>query len=385
MDIFLLGAGASAPLGLPTAEGFLKDFQPTNGNLFHAVCEHLDVKTTEADVEAIMPILEDLSQVSESCLHSLFANGRTKNIVKFDPTEFNVGGSFTSPCTPANIEKGISVVLDDLSQEAKRLYTEIKTHSLRKLKNFKYGDAFELLKGVFQRAVSENNPTKIFTTNYDLVIERAFCDNYLNLSRFWKSLGAKDLYLGFKPTALSINIFSLDSKTINTPGVISIFKLHGSVNWLSYDGNVTSSGLTVPDDPDDICVIYPGYKGVPEKEPFVTLHLEFLKSLQEADRLISIGFAFRDLYINAIIHHALSLNENLKVYAMVPGFPKDSQFSALQSSFPNRVIRLHGKLGENDLWALLEEAERPRTSLAGEVIKKFEDATSSKNRKKKRK
>ncbi|GEM_PF-839415 len=382
MDIFLLGAGASAPLGLPTAKGFLKDFQPTNNNLFYAICEYLNVKPAEADVEAIMPILEGLSQVSKSCLRSLFANGRTRNIATFKPSDFNFGDSFTSPYTKANIEKGISVVLDDLSQQAKKLYTEIKTHSLRKLKNFKYGDAFELLKGVFQKAVSEDNPTKIFTTNYDLVIERAFCDNSLNLSRFWRGLGAKDLYLGFKTTSASINIFSLDSKTVNAPGVISIFKLHGSVNWLPYDGNVTSSGLTVPNNPDEVCIIYPGYKGVPEKEPFVTLHLEFLKSLQEADRLISIGFAFRDLYINAIIHHALSLNEKLKVYAMVPEFPNDyqkdsqndyqndSQFPALQSSFPNRAIHLPGKLGENDLWDLLEEGGKLKMSPAGKVIKK---------------
>jgi hypothetical protein len=88
-------------------------------------------------------------------------------------------------------------------------------------------------------------------------------------------------------------------------------KLHGSVDWV---WGTDSNDLQVvrPNHPEfhndhrHRAIIYPGFKGVPEREPFVSFHRYFADCLKRADRVIFVGFAFRDDYLNRLIHENLS-------------------------------------------------------------------------------
>jgi hypothetical protein len=95
---------------------------------------------------------------------------------------------------------------------------------------------------------------------------------------------------------------------------IKLFKLHGSIDW-KFNSN---KELYVLDEQnltklEDNAILYPGFKGVPQIEPFKTLHKQFEISLKSGSHLIVIGFAFRDEHINSIIKEALNENKDIKV------------------------------------------------------------------------
>jgi hypothetical protein len=357
MDVFLLGAGASAPLGLPTTRGFLKDFEPETEEqeaLFHQICQLFSASPETIDIEAIFYSLENLIACSSGELKSFFNSGKVRQAFSYAPQVFNAQG-FSHPWTPTNLEKGFASILKGLSQTAKELQISIKRYVLQVLSSFDPENAFELFFPVFEPFISRKKPLIIFTTNYDIVLEKAFCPDGF-LAKKWKALGVRAFYFGFEARDL-ITVFHLNLKKVLKPGIVSLLKLHGSITWRLYKDFVIHAWKDVPFDPDSPSLIYPGYKGVPDREPFISLHLAFLHCLAKANRLISIGFAFRDPYIHALLHHALSLNSSLKVYALVPEFPEDSFFPELEQAFPGRVIHLPGKLGETSLREALAQAE----------------------------
>jgi hypothetical protein len=83
-------------------------------------------------------------------------------------------------------------------------------------------------------------------------------------------------------------------------------KLHGSVEW-SRDEQAGADGTIYLSDPlfkgsdDRHVILYPGFKGLPDREPFGTFHSYFEKILRTASRMIFIGFAFRDDHINRLL------------------------------------------------------------------------------------
>jgi hypothetical protein len=64
--------------------------------------------------------------------------------------------------------------------------------------------------------------------------------------------------------------------------------------------------------------LYPGIKGKPQKEPFISIHDIFFKRLQTVDTLIILGFAFRDPYINELIKYSKFLNKKCKMLFFNP-------------------------------------------------------------------
>lgn len=59
-------------------------------------------------------------------------------------------------------------------------------------------------------------------------------------------------------------------------------------------------------------LIFPGYKGNPEKggqETFSYPHKSLRDELKEAQHFIVIGFVFRDAHINSILREAMRSNE----------------------------------------------------------------------------
>ena len=75
-------------------------------------------------------------------------------------------------------------------------------------------------------------------------------------------------------------------------------KLHGSVDWKRENGEIICGTC---DATGDIPILYPGFKGDPEEEPFSKFHEHLRAVVREARAAIFIGFAFRDEYINGIL------------------------------------------------------------------------------------
>ncbi|WP_456463509.1 SIR2 family protein [Persephonella sp.] len=340
--VFLLGAGASAQLGLPTTKGFLSDFELSNNQLtelLNVIMKYLKVDDIEdLDIEKIFALLEEtLNSKSSLLIHILNPSISYKNNQwnkRFLTNNPNFHGSSG---VNVDLKKEVFPLLQDFFEEVLELFKELKFHVLKTLRDFSPENSFSLYWSLFNNYPFANQPLVIFTTNYDLAIEQAFLNENYDIRSEWIKKGVKDFYLGFEPRARSF-IFKLNENKLKQKEMVSVIKLHGSIDWKPQGNNIILADANIPLNPDTPYLIYPGYKGIPNKEPFLSLHFAFLEILSTAKNLITIGFAFRDSYINTIIHHTLNINKDLKVYVIAPYFPDDSLFPSLQEAFPKRVV-----------------------------------------------
>jgi hypothetical protein len=361
LDVFLFGAGASAPLGLPVSRGFLKGFKPKNTNILDLFLKYTKARNQEElDIEQVFALLEEAIKSQTSLVFYIFEPNSG-----WKPT-----GGWKRVSTPQGIIKSVNEevgsILRKFFNSAQEFYTELKSYILKVLSEFSAENAFNFYWSLFKDYPFKGRPLLIFTTNYDLVVEDAFLDEDQDIRREWINKGVRNLYLGFE-TRAKLQVFNLRKEELEKSGNVCIMKLHGSIDWKPKgkpkSKRIVLADSSVPLDPDTPFLIYPGYKGVPDEEPFLSLHLAFLDTLMKARRLIAVGFAFRDFYINSIVHHALSLNKELEVHVVVPGFPGDSLFPTLKEKFPDRVFhhqeRVELQDGEvkPDLWNLIQKVE----------------------------
>lgn len=133
------------------------------------------------------------------------------------------------------------------------------------------------------------NRFDIFTTNYDPILEYA-----LQRSEMDSMLGISG---NRHRPRLDIERWKTRKAIETNDGLLT--KLHGSVNWHK-PPNADEVYVSYPQFDGNFggrAIIYPGFKGFPEDEPFVSFHNYLEKCLSDCDAVIVIGFAFRDEYI----------------------------------------------------------------------------------------
>ncbi len=152
----------------------------------------------------------------------------------------------------------------------------------------KLSDWVQLLKGI-----EEIYPTiEIFTTNYDRVLERVIGEAEINVET------------GLKPNP---DQMGLDTTLWDSPGQPldhnrgRLTKLHGSVNWQDSNEGIIVSNPIFTGNHQNHLILYPGYKGEPDEEPFIKFHEHLKAVVQKTRAAIFIGFTFRDGYINSIL------------------------------------------------------------------------------------
>lgn len=139
--------------------------------------------------------------------------------------------------------------------------------------------------------------TEVFTTNYDLVLENA-----IRAGRLGKRIGT-----GRVTDGISIMIdpaiwhTSLEKpSTKDRAGLLT--KLHGSVDWQRDNrGRIVVGASRFTGQHPNHILIYPGFKGETQEEPFVTFHDHLRRVVVQAHAAIFIGYAFRDEFINEIL------------------------------------------------------------------------------------
>lgn len=156
----------------------------------------------------------------------------------------------------------------------------------------------------------------IFTTNYDLFIEKAI-DELLTEYRFIFNDGASGYFNRYLDSAnynKTVSYKGLNDNYINELPTINLIKPHGSVNWKNVNGDkilVTSHVV------DDCVVIKP--TGKEEQDTFLNNHFhEMLRLFQlELDKpqsvLFVIGFSFQDKHIAKMFKRALQNPELLAI------------------------------------------------------------------------
>ena len=139
---------------------------------------------------------------------------------------------------------------------------------------------------LIDKITEENKIIEIFTTNYDLILERVANEKKINTGVYRDSLD-RGLF--------DYSFADVESRNYNG----RLTKLHGSVNWKK-EGNQIS---VISNDylKGRNAILYPGSKGIPGDIHFRNMHSHLYRVSGKAELAIFIGFSFRDDYINQIL------------------------------------------------------------------------------------
>lgn len=226
---------------------------------------------------------------------------------------------------------------------------------------------------------------RIFTTNYDLVIERALDE-----------LGYPyiDGFSGTVDRRLNLAFYGLDFHRVETTSqqvlaraesALYMHKIHGSLNWRAVTERHRATGIEsvevrqVPDDSDSVdnrVLIYPttAKEGDTLAYPYSDLMRLLGDAVQQDDTaIISVGYGFADPHINRILLRSLAMNPALSVLVADPfavldehdletaeksddlvgkslveaGFrPKNTAIAALAQGSDSRIAVLTGNSGK---------------------------------------
>ncbi|WHH60975.1 SIR2 family protein [Petroclostridium sp. X23] len=254
----------------------------------------------------------------------------------------------------------------DITGELKdREYDGINGGNARKLDEAICKNIFEIIKKKEEKAdISElrkfiawldlwnrNYVKEIFTTNYDMLIERAMEKN--NVPYFDGFVGAYEPF--FWPESIEAFVGHSDL----TYNWVRVWKLHGSLNWEFRKDSSTKSSKIIRigkiGSPENELVIYPSKEkyNLSRKQPFIA-YFDRLKNYLLQGELLFIfsGYSFSDQHINEIIFNGL--RQNPRLYSIVFCF-SDDQIEAMKeycTSYLNlcvmspKLIILNGKVHE---------------------------------------
>jgi hypothetical protein len=333
--VLFLGAGASAGAFAPS-EGV--NYLPTVSQFFKKVHfpQGRDARGFEAAWQQIALWIDQARGTSENSRWPIYNAEKLFSCLELlNSAEEILPSEISIPISRTALTNGPSVRVSELLNFLKSEIVRVYSRDFPQLIESNYVELFRLLDG----CMPQTDPLIVFTTNYDTVLE-----SQIHNAKFsGQAFHAKPrLCTGFRPgnpAKWAPQVFA----EIPAPDerLIKLFKLHGSAIW-KWD---TSGGTRVPVEmdwrvptADRDCLIYFGYKSVPEEEPFKTLH-DRLKDIVLKERiLVAIGFRFEDPYIRETFDMALRANAKLHVLCCLRTEPSDA--SALRKmlvAFPDRV------------------------------------------------
>ena len=306
MILVFVGAGGSAAVDreqYPTTRRFFEKLPDDikNHPLYPPLCSFLTKQKggeENIDIEDLIGTLDEFQ-----ALHEIIRNSKT--FMGWTIQGNNSAGGHTDISHLNSLQDNhVRVLTDTLKRRVYQFYGKIPP--------MKELETWVLL----LRGLQKIDPDiEIFTTNYDRVLEEAT-----------QSAGTNIEY-GIGPSSnridscLDLSFWTFEKRPFSNGRRGLLTKLHGSVNWQHYNEGI----LMAPPRPTqhlmNHCILYPGHKGEPTEEPFITFH-EHLRNVVQGEKygeLVSalfIGFAFRDQTINRILEE---LPENIISHIIIEG------------------------------------------------------------------
>ena len=308
--MLFLGAGASAPFGYPTTEQFLRNLaENLSGPEADLLADLVKVKGV-SDIEHILLMLDALPLVNENLLKVFQAFSSSISIAK------------RSLKMVAFIELGLS--LREKVRDA-----IFKEYELNPKVRKEAQEAYEKLFAILQKYQEPKQGSIVSTSNYDRVIED-FCANsdYKLIDGF-----------SHEPRARVYKWAPKQFEEVADENTIKLFKLHGSLNWLRkvngdiievYPEQRTMGGRRYKEN----ILIYPASKEKPDIEPFITLYDNFERHVLETNVLLSIGFSYRDEYLNDILRRSLGSKKGAYAICVGGDFPPHRRARSLHKFGP---------------------------------------------------
>lgn len=164
-------------------------------------------------------------------------------------------------------------------------------------------------------------PVEIFTTNYDLMLEKAMEQS--GVPFFDGFVGSVTPF--FAPESVEAEGGRVNQSVYPPCAWTRLWKIHGSINWLicNIDGKSRITRLSSPElKGGEELMIFPSREKYTEsrKLPFITFQDRFRKFLSGGESLLIIaGYSFSDEHINEIIFQGLHSNPRLAIIALIFG------------------------------------------------------------------
>ncbi len=214
--LIFTGAGASAPLGLPTTKNFSSEIfrnpRPVTELANHFLNESGD------DIERLLSLLEDFEKNSEF----------TELIINEIPDQGFILNKNTFPISHTNIKevfkRHIATTRSQTSGEIKRIkgivYEKLQNYNKENSKNL-YNKLIKEIKETFKDC-----SITYCTANYDLTFDAALEID----SEFYESIGITDINYGFKLKHGKL-VYDQNQSHAWQPEVLEYLKVHGSLDW----------------------------------------------------------------------------------------------------------------------------------------------------------
>jgi hypothetical protein len=189
---------------------------------------------------------------------------------------------------------------------------------------------------LFQNQGTRQTPVEIFTSNYDLLIEKAL--EQKKLPYFDGFVGTIDSFL--IPESVEAENDRLSAGSYVPFRWTRLWKIHGSINWFSTldkeeKRRIIRASNKEPNVGDEL-MIYPSKQKYDESRrlPFIVFQDRMRKFLANGESLfVIIGYSFSDEHINEIIFESLRSNNRLAITAFMFGE------SAADRKVNDRILR----------------------------------------------
>jgi hypothetical protein len=327
----LIGNGSSIPLGAPLihsartirdaldSEAFrlINDGEHANAR---SLLDHILTLTSDIGIEPLLTALVNLQSN-----HAILGAAQS------------LGGT--------TVDSRSAILLERLLK--KWLYHRCK--ELNSLADEKLRDQEELFRRLLLRSTTLPR-VKVFTTNYDLVLERAL-DN-LGVMYFDGFLGTINRSL--RTESYHYDLYypgeTTEGRVSRVDRVLHLYKLHGSIHWRRRtsgpDDIVISNALPQENEYGDV-MIYPSPLKVTEMNgyPYSEMFRHFSTTIhQPQSALLTIGYKFQDDHINRLIYQALSI-PSFTLIVVIPSIPTPTDPKQLAPE--HEIWRLIHQIGSN--------------------------------------
>jgi len=327
----LIGNGGSIPLGAPLVNSTraitaeldkapyrLRDDEPHKRA--RDLLDQLLDTTTDIPVEPLLTALVNI-QANDELLHA------TQTVGKHSITAAD------------------AMLLEQLLK--KWLYHRCK--ALNTIEDQRLQDHEELFRRILLRSTTLPR-AKIFTTNYDLLLERAL-DN-LGVLYFDGFLGTINRTL--RTESYHYDLYypgeTTEGRVSRVDRVLHLYKLHGSINWRRRHTGPEDVIIshTQPEEGEygDV-MIYPSPLKVTEMNgyPYAEMFRHFSTTIhQPQSALLTIGYKFQDDHINRLIYQALSI-PSFTLIIVTPSITTPADEHKLEP--PHEIWRLINRVKSN--------------------------------------
>jgi len=313
--VLLLGAGASKPLGLPLMNDFWqilynRPFLDRARRALDKAKEVHNIKTGDngyPDLEGILDLVETYYRYYEIMFND--------PVFKWDMYDDEMKKYWLFPSQEpkkknyiqSHIKNDIELSLG-ISEARDALYQALFSEFSRSLDSREVSYLYDPLLEMLSRRFTQQF-VPVFTTNYDLVLERYGENPHVFLETGFERQGGRLIW--------SPSLFEMFVPKGDRPINIVLFKLHGSISWRKEKEQIVDYGLFVQGGPGDTALIYPTQtKEYPNEEPFKTAYRYLEDCLSNAGFFIVVGYSFRDRIINGLVNEALEKNARLRVISI---------------------------------------------------------------------